>query len=193
MGVIVEALVDAGVDTLALDSRKIAPLDLAILYGCSEMVQALGFTASELNMKHKSDPGNKRLWIEIDAGSGKALNLFTRNQPEDSEAEVLKHPSNYIHLLSPDDVTKIYENGGDITGARDCFEKRPLLHIAAERGLTEMVARVADLATFFDDHLNIQNIIKKSMPPHPPYSEHHTPILHQACRRSMPNFQMLEL
>lgn len=193
VGSIAEALINAGADPLALDSSNNAPLDLAILYGCSEMVQALSFTVLELNNRHKFKPENKRLHVEIDASHGQAMNFSIRSPVEDSEAEVMKHPGNYIHLLGPNDVTRIYEHGGDITGAGDCFKDRPLLHLAAERGLTEMVSRLANIVTFFDDEQNIKSIIKKSMPPYPPYSENHAPILHQACGRSMPNFQMLEL
>jgi ankyrin repeat protein len=84
--------------------------------------------------------------------------------------------------------------------AEPFYDEGPLLHAAAEYGLTEVVDRLSQKVSFYDSSPSLQppesdgDTAQNKYPKYgKPGKEDVLPILHTACRRSSPNLTMLKL
>jgi hypothetical protein len=97
IGRIVKSLIAAGADVTAINKVNHTPLDLALRYGCQDMVNALAFTINELPESWQADPQNTILLTPV-ALSPKAP-VSTLQMSEITSQDVLQHPSRYLSML----------------------------------------------------------------------------------------------
>jgi len=84
--------------------------------------------------------------------------------------------------------------------AEPFYDEGPLLHVAAEYGLTEVVDRLSQKVSYYDSSPSLQPpdsdgdaVQKKHSAFYEPGKEDVLPILHTACQRRSPNLKMLKL
>ncbi|KFY82446.1 hypothetical protein V500_10542 [Pseudogymnoascus sp. VKM F-4518 (FW-2643)] len=84
--------------------------------------------------------------------------------------------------------------------AEPFYDEGPLLHVAAEYGLTEVVDRLSQKVSYYDSSPSLQPpdsdddaVQKKQSTFYEPGKEDISPILHTACQRRSPNLKMLKL
>lgn len=95
-----KSLITAGADVLARDSKKYTPLDLALFYGCQDMVVALQVFAREVQILWEIDPKDTTLQTLLALRQGAPFRAFSlADVPETCVEEVLGHPSTYISFL----------------------------------------------------------------------------------------------
>jgi ankyrin repeat protein len=189
VGGIVKSLLAAGASVTATDSTKNTPLDLALAYGCQEMIRTLRSTATEVQKSWEVGPTDPRFQTEIALRQRAGISAL--NLPTESLQDVLRKPVQYLSLLDHKDVDWIAKHGGDITGAESDFPEASLLHVAAGGGLTEIMESLGNLARFFDNPDSVRALLKPKNTRY--YAESVAPTLHVACKRELPNIEMLEL
>lgn len=84
--------------------------------------------------------------------------------------------------------------------AEPFYDEGPLLHVAAEYGLTEVVDRLSQKVPYYDSSPSLQPpdsdgdaVQKKQSTFYEPGKEDISPILHTACQWRSPNLKMLKL
>lgn len=84
--------------------------------------------------------------------------------------------------------------------AEPFYDEGPLLHVAAEHGLTEVIDRLSRKVSYYDNAPSLQPpdsdgdaVQKKHSLPYERGKDDVSPILHTACRRGSPNLKMLKL
>ena len=188
VGEIITMLIAAGADIAAKDSDHLTPLDLALIYGCKAMVNVLKSETTQLQHSWKLETLDGRLQTAV------ALNhrpsLAARHVPGVPLQELLRYPQRYLSCLDREDIDWIAKNGGNITGSQTNYSESSLLQIVAERGLTEIMEDFGDLAQIFDDPLSVRDLVDQCDKARQ-YPSYVSPVLHWACKRELPNIQML--
>ncbi|PMD16247.1 ankyrin [Hyaloscypha hepaticicola] len=200
IGLVVKILLSAGSDVMAVDSHDQSPLDLALLYDCQEMIEALEFSALPLMKKWLLEPDDPRLPTLL---ALKKLNSSPLSDIESEDLlcqEVYDNLSTYLHFLNFEEIMWIAQNGGNITGFD---ESKPvpssgesLLYIAASTGLTQLVETFGTLARTNDDTETVRGRINEQLAVNPDYNpqvEKLAPKLHVACARELPNMDMIHV
>ncbi|KAF4634858.1 hypothetical protein G7Y89_g3236 [Cudoniella acicularis] len=196
IGLTVKALLLAKSDPMALDSFGRTPLDLAIEYGCPEMVRALQFSADLVQKNRKTEPEDRRMETVM---ALKSQSLSKMGLQESSLQQILENPLTYLPLLTFEDVDWMARNGGNITGVDETKSPLPfrqsLLYIAASNGFTELVESFGFLACVNDDPKIVLTRINElsSDSEYNPEIEYLAPTLHTACGRELPNMEMIEV
>jgi ankyrin repeat protein len=191
VGGIVMSLIAAGADVTAIDKESLTPLDLALRYGCQEMVNALAFTVNELPESWRADPQNARLLTLIALNQKAPVSIL--QMPEIISQDVLQHPSRYLSMLGHDDVDWVAQNSANVIDIRGDLSAGQLLYTAVGRGLTQIVERFGNLIQALGDPDTIRANAQQSVSPSYCGPRGFIPPLHTACEREMPNLEMVEV
>lgn len=188
IGGIVKSLLAAGADFTITDSSisKRTPLNLALAYGCQEMVEILWSATNEKHPSYRSDPHNARM--ETLVALNRKVPIDSRQLSDVAIQELLRYPSRYLLMLDHEDINWIANNKVDIPNANSDYSGYDLLESAAQRGLTEIVTRIGTSAKIFDNIDAVREHIQKSG-----RNGGYTPPLHAACQRKLPNLEILEV
>jgi ankyrin repeat protein len=200
IGLVVKILLSAGSDIMAVDSHHQSPLDLALLYDCQEMIEALKFSALPLMKKWRQKPDDLRLPTLLALKKLKSSPVSVIDSKNLLCQEVYDNLSTYLRFLSFEDIIWISQNGGNITGFD---ESKPvpssgdsLLYIAASTGLTQLVETFGTLARTNDDTETVRGRINAQLAINPNYNprvKKLAPTLHVACGRELPNMDMIHI
>jgi ankyrin repeat protein len=190
VGVIIAMLINAGAVVTAKDSDQNTPLDLAIWYGCREMIKALRSIMVEVQKSRGLDPKDARLQAVVALSQGPTISAL--DDPELPLQEILQNPMRYLALLNSVDIDFIVKNGAGITGEIRGFSMRSLMHAAARNGLIEIIERLGHLPRVFDNPDSVRKFVHESGIDVQSLS-YCRPVLQTACERELPNLQMLEL
>lgn len=191
VGGIVKSLLAAGADIAATDELDLTPLDLALKYGCQQMVKALQFNIREMPELWQTNPDNARLLTLVALNQKPPISALPLSDV--TRQEILHNPYRYLSMLDHDDIDWITSNSRNITDIEDDFSGRSLLYPVAERGLTEMMKRLGYLARIFDDPEPIRIHIRNSEKFKYSFPGGFRPPLQIACKRELPNLEMLEI
>ncbi len=200
IGSIINELIGAGSDVMAADSHHQTPLDLALEYDCQVMIEALGFSAVLLEKKWDLQSTDRRLPTLLALRRLRNSSLSKMDAEDPSREQIFQSPSTYLSFLTIEDIGWMAQNGGNITG---CDESKPfqssgqsLLHIAASKGLDQLVENFGPLARVNDNSKLVLARIHEQLAVDPEYSpelENLAPTLHVACMREFPNMGMVEV
>jgi ankyrin repeat protein len=194
IGGIVRSLLAAGADPMVVDASKRSPLELALSNDCPEMVEALYFTVDKVQKQFGLEPKDFRFHTAV------ALNQRTplrcRDLPEDALQEIFRYPARYVASIGPEDIDWLIQNRANLTNGDDeiihTFDTESFVHVVASNGLTEMMERLGSLARFYDDPRSVKSrLLKGGYEKN--YLEHLVPVLHTACKRKLPNMQMVQV
>ncbi|KAG9233790.1 ankyrin repeat-containing domain protein [Amylocarpus encephaloides] len=194
ISLVVKTLLSAESKTLCLDSLYQTPLDLAIQYDCQEMVQALEFSAEEVQRSREIVSDDPRLRTVI---ALKSRSLSTTNLQDSILQELFKNLLTYLPLLNFDDIKWISGYRGNIAGASGQDLSSPGLtsmYIAASHGYVELMQNFNFIARLNDQPQKILARIQEFSkdPQYDPAIQHLSPMLHVACARQLPNLEMVE-
>ncbi|KAH8800919.1 ankyrin repeat-containing domain protein [Xylogone sp. PMI_703] len=157
------------------------------------MIQALQFCVDEVQNRIELKPEDRRFYAQV------ALNQRTRigrrDLPEDVREDICQHPTRYVSSLKFDDIDWLIENKANLTNEDgEAFRSSngvSFLHVVASNGLTQMMERLGSLAKFYDDPASVKSRLLNTGYTKG-YLEPFTPILHAACKRELPNMQMIQ-
>ncbi|CZR55172.1 uncharacterized protein PAC_05058 [Phialocephala subalpina] len=194
VGGIVDMLLEAGADPLALDDSKRFPLDLAIANDCKEMVSKLAFTSEKITESWDIEKKNREKLPTLLAISTVSGTPSMQQLDEETRKEVLKKPERWIGILDYPSLCSWVGTHKDEL-ANDPAATNKLLLEAARDGLTELMTALDSLATLNDDPSTILERYKKETEGKrcPPALDGYAPVLLSACHRTSYNLQMVQL
>lgn len=187
---IVKALLSAGSDATAADISYKKPLDLAIQYGCEDMVLILQSVARVT----ENNSYDQRLQTVMEPRN---LSPFTMDLQEPSS--LLKDPHAFLSFLALDNIEWLATQGGNITGVDELTPPssygQSLIYAAISHGLSRLVDSFGPLVRFNDDPKAVLERIHKldEKSEYNPPIEYLAPALHMACCRELSNLDMIEV
>lgn len=191
---IVKLLLAAGADPLAVNTRNQSPLELSIMYDCFGMVKVLRSVANEDQKRFDLGPADLRFYTQVTLSQRTPIKC--RDLPGCVLEEILRHPARYVTALESDDVDWLIESRANLTnGSSDIIHETKefsLLHVVAFNGFSEIMQCLGSLARFYDNPASIKSRLMKASYEET-YLGYFSPILHAACRRKLPNIQMLQV
>jgi ankyrin repeat protein len=200
IGLAVKILLSAGSDVTAIDYYYQTPLDLALQYDCPEIIQALEFSAAPLRKKWELKPDDRRLTTFLALKRLRNPPLSKMDPEDPSRQELFDNLSTYLPFLSADDVEWIAQNSGNVTGfdesKRILTSAESFLHIAASKGLIQLMESLGPQARINDDPKIVLVRIKEQLAVDPKYSpgvKNLAPALHVACTGELPNMDMVQV
>jgi len=196
---VVEQLLSARSDAVALDFHHKTPLDLALELDCPEMVPPLEFSVPHLCKRHNLQPDDAMFLALVAMNKLKICSLSKMDIQDPSRLFIFQNLSICLPFLSIDDVKWVARNGGNITG----FDRwthvqstgQSLLHIAASKGLMIDDKRYIRLARANDDPKVVMKRVQDQLSKDRKYSpgvDNLAPTLHVACSRKLPNMHVVQ-
>ncbi|KAL5354784.1 hypothetical protein ACLOAV_000874 [Pseudogymnoascus australis] len=202
IAVIVKELLMAGADVNVLDKNGQTPLDLSLLFDCREMLSALRFAHPDIKCQQLEVVNHK---LEIELALRHIPSAIDHDLSDSATKEIVRTPSKYLTRLASSDIDFIVTHHETVEEtlfgkAEPFYDEGPLLHVAAEYGLTEVVDRLSQKVSYYDSSPSLQppdsdgDAVQKKQPTfYEPGREDILPILHTACKRCSPNLKMLKL
>lgn len=196
IGGVVDMLLEAGADPMALDVKKWYPLDLAIANDCREMISKLAFTTAKI--LESREPG--------ETSSAKFTTLLAiKTIPPGPELErldaktideVLRSPETWMKMFDHSSFCSyIYDHKEELGKDPDKISK--VAQEAASEGLTEILFAMGHLTAINDNHATtLARITAKAATGSSRSSIHHpdyAPVLQVACSRNTYNLQALQV
>ncbi|RDW87374.1 ankyrin-1 [Coleophoma crateriformis] len=195
IGLIVETLLLAGSDAIAVDSSWQTPLDVAIMYDCQEMIQTMQFETVQVQKKWDIKPEDPRLPTLV---ALKSLSLSTKDLQEPSLQHIFQDPLTYLWFFTFLDIKQMLKENSDIAGV-EAVEltafKQALLYIAAAKGFTQLLESFGNLVRVNDDPSVVLARIHElsSDSEYSPEIEYLAPTLHVVCARKFSDMEMIRV
>ncbi|RDW73411.1 ankyrin-3 [Coleophoma cylindrospora] len=195
IGLIVETLLLAGSDAMAVDNSWQTPLDVAITYDCQEMIQIMQSETMQVQKQWNIQPEDRRLPTLV---ALKSRFLSTKDLQEPSLQHIFQDPLTYLRFFTFHDIKQILKENNDVAGV-EAVEltafKQALLYIAASKGFTQLLESFGTLVSVNDDpSIVLAKIHERSSDSEYDLKlEYLAPTLHVVCARNFSDMDMIQV